>query len=670
MSRFWFAVLLLAGPALPVHADNDPYGDPLPPGAKTRLGTIRYRVVGNYYPVLTPDGKTILASDNFSLHRYDVDGVAKGPVPSQSSLHPPIAISADGTRAVSSYHTTVVWEVATGKPLATLKRYIHYFDQGQPMASLSADGKVLALGGRDREGKTKGGVEVIVWDVNQDKEVGRFTPPQNEQALVAVSPDGKIVATWGQGSGAKGQANPEENPTHHVHFWEAKGKPLAKVRTIGFSTSAVVFSRDGKLAAVAGWSGIDLVDPRTGASKQLLLARSGVGRSLEFSPDGTTLFATSNTGLTQRWRVSDGVRLSTTEPPIAHLHTCSVRAISADRGVALALRGNTVLVWEVPSGKLLGPQDGHYATVSRLAVTPDSRFVFTSAHDGQALRWELATGKLVGPAPGYPWRGRFNPGGFSLAEFASGSNKALISDSGGYGVHDGITGDQEFVIPTGTSNSHSCAYTPDGSKAILCLGSHDGKQYPATVSVWDVAKAKRLSAIPLPGHSTFVAALTPDGKHLVTASRKPTEKGKSEYFLTAWETPGGAKKGEFQEEAGYVPGAITTAGDNSTAAVITSKGKLVRFDLATGKVEPIVCGIDTFGGSPVFNGDGKLVALLGHSPFGRAAPVAVFDWTTKKVRQTFACPDGGGSSAAFSPDGNHLITGTNKGTAFVWALSK
>jgi hypothetical protein len=50
--------------------------------------------------------------------------------------------------------------------------------------------------------------------------------------------------------------------------------------------------------------------------------------------------------------------------------------------------------------------------------------------------------------------------------------------------------------------------------------------------------------------------------------------------------------------------------------------------------------------------------------------VVVIDWETGKVRQTFSCPDGGPTSAAFSPDGRYLITGTNLATAIVWELTK
>jgi WD40 repeat protein len=174
----------------------------------------------------------------------------------------------------------------------------------------------------------------------------------------------------------------------------------------------------------------------------------------------------------------------------------------------------------------------------------------------------------------------------------------------------------------------------------------------------------------LPGHTTIDAALTPDGKRLVTASRKPAAKGAGELVLTAWEVPGGAKKGELREEGGYGNAYVATAGDNATAAVVTSKGQLVRFDLATGKATPVVSVVTSVSSAPVFSPDGKSLAVFAASPFGRPAPVVVLDWETGKARHTFACPEGGAAAAAFSPDGKYLVTGTSQGTALVWELTR
>src|SRR5262249_23602143 len=156
-----------------------------------------------------------------------------------SPTEAPLAFSADGARAVNASGATVVWDVASGKTLLTVKREVHFFDRGLPLADLSADGKVLVLGASHlRDPTKKEPVEVLVWDVDKKKETARFSPPQNAQALVAVAADGKTVATWGKSYGPAGKAATEPDPSQHVNFWDAaSGKPVSKVCVTGLSPS-------------------------------------------------------------------------------------------------------------------------------------------------------------------------------------------------------------------------------------------------------------------------------------------------------------------------------------------------------------------------------------------------------------------------------------------------
>src|SRR5205823_13357324 len=60
-----FPLVVLAAAVVPATATDPPpktdrHGDPLPPGADQRLGTIRHRVLGETFQ-FTPDGKSIVA---------------------------------------------------------------------------------------------------------------------------------------------------------------------------------------------------------------------------------------------------------------------------------------------------------------------------------------------------------------------------------------------------------------------------------------------------------------------------------------------------------------------------------------------------------------------------------------------------------------------------------
>jgi COMPASS component SWD3 len=159
----------------------------------------------------------------------------------------------------------------------------------------------------------------------------------------------------------------------------------------------------------------------------------------------------------------------------------------------------------------------------------------------------------------------------------------------------------------------------------------------------------------------------------VTASRKPADKGNGDFFVTAWDTATGTKKGEYREEAGYGTPFVTTAPDNKTAVAVTSKSELASFDLATGKLaRPLELKGRPPGLAPVFSADGKKLAVVCQADFGgkQTATILVYDWETGKVKHTFSVTGGTPACAIFTPDGKRLITGSPDTTATVWDVSQ
>jgi WD40 repeat protein len=672
----WFApaFLLLSAALVGSAADNDPYGDPLPTGAKARLGTARLRVETTSPPVLTPDGKSLYALTGAGILRLDpLTGAPQGK--SQGGFGGIGGISADGKRVAQvGFDGVTVWDVGSGKSLVKVQRRL----PGSTAAvALSADGKTLVLGGANEFGK-QDPVTILVWGVDADKEMAKIAVPQNQWANVAVSGDGKTVASWGTHLEPEGKGNhdPEKSLNRFVHFWDAAtGKELSKFRSSGFAPAAVAVNQSGSLAAVSDNNGgIDLVDPKTGTSKALLLGRIRIGQWIAFSPDGATVAATGEDGAVQRWKVADGTRLSTTEPPAAGLFGTGVRLLSNEKGIAWAKKGLAVVVWEIPSGKLLTPAGGHTSPVVSVAVSADGTSVLTSGVDGLALKWELATGKPAGAVTLRQPNGAF--AGYAYAppaQFSPDLTRALRDAGGGLGIHDAATGSQEFVIPVPPEGYSNGSFTADGSKVVVATASYDTQRNPSRVAVWDVRAGKRVFAIDLPGYGTAAAAVTPDGKHVVTAGRKPSEKGNGTFVVTAWDAATGAKKGELTEEAGFTAPQVATAADNKTAAVVTAKGALVAFDLASGKIGKTydtnrrVPAI-----APVFSPDGKTIAVATQAGYdeARTASVLVLDWATGATKHTFTLKGGNAGAVAFSPDGKWLVTGSPDTTALVWDLSK
>jgi WD40 repeat protein len=673
-SRLWYSLpFLLLSPALAgLTAEKDLFGDPLPEGAKARCGTARLRTPTVYPTLLSPDGKTLFAASYSGVARLDpATGAQQGKVNPLFGI--PVAVSANSRRAVivgTSQERVTVWDTTTDKVLVKIERRL---PPNEAAVALSAEGAVLAIGGTGDRFK-KEPATVLVWDVSTDKELKKITVPQSEYANVALSNDGKTLATWGLHFNTADKApDPDADPARFVTFWDvASGKELAKFRVSGNMPAGVVFAPSGALAAVAdGNSSIDLVDVKTGTSKHLLLGRIYMGQSMSFSPDGSTLFATSSDGTAQRWKVADGTRLSMTEWPGGAVGRPRVRAITADKGIVWARRGAAVVVWEVPSGRVLSTEGGHTDAVRGLGVTADGKHVLTSSDDGTILKWELTTGKPVGPVVLRQPAASIN---HSLmgAQLSPDLTRALTGTLSYLAIHDLATGTQQFVLPTPYRGSHYGTFSHDGSKVVTSSSSFDGRT-PGRVTVWDVVTAKKVTTIELPGCQSVRATLTPDGKHIVTAAHKPGAVAAEQFVVTGWEVATGAKKGEFVEEHGFKFPSVTASPDNKTAAVVTAKGRLVAFEIATGKLVQIfnLDRREPFT-TPVFSRDGKklVVAGLAESNAARTAPVMLVDWELGTVRHTFTAPGGTPSAMMFSPDGKWLITGSPDTTATVWDVSK
>src|SRR5205823_2208720 len=129
------------------------YGDPLPPHALARLGTIRFRIGDGISAfALSPRGKTFaVVAGNWNLQ---------------------------------------LWDMATGQEI----RRFGQVGQGRSIA-FTPDGNKLVTT------DVPGGGALLLWDVSTGKQLRKFESPEGWFGNVAVSPDGKTVAGSSQSHG-------------------------------------------------------------------------------------------------------------------------------------------------------------------------------------------------------------------------------------------------------------------------------------------------------------------------------------------------------------------------------------------------------------------------------------------------------------------------------------
>jgi len=137
--------------------------------------------------------------------------------------------------------------------------------------AVSPDGRWVATGSHGAS------TEVKVWDARTGKPEKEL--PVESGATVGFSPDGKWLVTGDRG----------------CRLW-AVDTWRAGPHVDGVARTAFAFSPDGKLLAMEGGFGVvRLVDPDTGREfARLEGPDQGLARSINFSPDGTRLVAGSN----------------------------------------------------------------------------------------------------------------------------------------------------------------------------------------------------------------------------------------------------------------------------------------------------------------------------------------------------------------------------------------
>jgi len=628
--------------------------------------------------------------------------------------------SPDGNRIVTASQDgkAIVWERASSReqgagsvpeaPFTKLKEFTGH-DGAVYAAAFSHDGRLIATGGYDKL--------VMIWDpetvnaIDVEKLLeGEPRPKPNYLRLaghdgpvrsVAFSPNDGLVASGG-----------DDNA---IRLWDiARGEVSQVLRGHGNAVRAVAFSPNGQFVLSGGqekednqvrlWNLAGYQEVRV-LHATVVKGHADAILSARFSPDGKQIVTASRDRTASTWDVATGDQLQEFQEGHEFLATSAV-FFADGRRLATGAGDNSVRIWDVALGTQLAvlQPTGRLGT---LAISPDGNWLLTGSPGYDARVWDSRMGKPVGePLTGHTaevsaaafspdgallatgdddghirlWR-QTPAGAWSLVHELNGHSRSitglrftldgqrLVSASGDHtcGQWDVTTGQEERrLVLKHPDYVTGVDLSPDGALALTTCD--DG-----SARLWRLADAELLHSVASPGKPFSALSYAPDGQSALVTSYQDRK-------VYRWNLP---------EAEGNVPAADTAPGGSALGLE-----SVLDFNQLGGLVWTAVYASDgkhllTIGGNDatLWNSD-TLKPVMRYSPHGAVASAAMspdgklvvtgsWDHSAKiweaasgrAIRRLAGGHTGYINAAEFSPDGKVVLTASDDGTARLWDVA-
>jgi RNA polymerase sigma factor (sigma-70 family) len=658
----------------------DRQGDPLPAGALTRLGTLRWRARGEVAALaVAPDGKTVAAAAYGKLSLFDA---ATGKL--TKSLRPPdsflrrIAFSPDGTRLAGGCTVEAagrpkgvvcVWESAGERQPQTYDAehliWLGWSADGEPLAVCLEPGALRLhelAAGRSRRfackdlrrpelsdyvvctcapvGRALAVADernvIHVWDTTTSEKRCTLRPETTYVRSLAVSPDGRDLASLIR-------RDPASSEGQVVQIWDTSTGKVRHTVAVGQSyLDMLAFRADGRTLATVGWNDVRLWDVATGRERARASGVHSFAEAVAFTADGKILItAERHSGTLHLWDVATG----TLKPEYpGHTNRPGQIAFSPE-GRRLATAGNqdgTILVWDPLTAQPLAQvrRDGW---VRACAFSTDGRTLYSSWTDDKLHFSDAASGrdlhvlKLEDPS-----RPDTQQGGMYM--YLSDDGKTLVALSH-YESRNGGSFIREYLVTgwdTATRRQRfrrsrafaefNIAVSPDARLLAASQGGgpNKGGKVPGgqgPMRLEELATGELILTFPVLEGQTWPLAFSPDGRLMVSYTNGPA--------------PGLAADGDRPRK--YV--STLRLWEVATATELLTWATVPNARIA-------------------FSPDGRVLALSAPSQ-----EIQLWDLRRGEELRRLKGFEADVTSLAFSPEGNRLVSGLSDSTLLVWDVA-
>jgi WD40 repeat protein len=646
-------VLAQAAPAADPPARLDATGDPLPVGARARLGTLRFRTTARIRDAeLSPDGKLIAVAALDGSIRF-LDAATGKQVRLLTvlinSYAQSLSFSPDGkVLAVVDRSRIQLWDTTTG-------RAGHALSVAQAEISsvvFSGDSKFVTACTKGRVQKKS----LLVWETATGKVVASLNVLHNQVQRVALSADGKLLAVTGERQEVPDQPGKAEEARRTIQLWDVvKGQELHSLTVDRGTFSNVAFAPDGKtLAATWGNSTLIFWNVADGKEVRRCARRHGDYDSFAYSPDGKYLAAGSSNGVVQLWDAVTGQRLSQYEGPPNY-----VRASFSNDGKVLACGyiGKTVFIYDLLGRKLLTPALGHSDAVAGLAFRTSGKQLVSAGTDGFLCTWDPVTGREVSRL-GLPG----SLGNRDYIFLSPDGRHLLATEAHETQLCETATG-KEVLSLEDSRWALTAAFSSDSSRVAVPTAL-DPTARTVAVRVYEIATGRQLRELVLNGE-IFSLAFTPDGKAMAV---ELVPDRNSTLQLHVWDLTTGKERWQTKLADGRLR-ALAFAPDGKRLITSGADGVVKLWEGATGRE---LRGLTTPRAEEVttvqFSPDGRLIAAA-YLMTDKTSLLRVWEMASGTPRHEFAGHNDEVLTLCFAPDGKTLASGSVDTTVLLWDLT-